>query len=386
MKHIYRDKKENINVLHMIFVVWFLLDYLSKTNICDAIKLDRFLLNDIQNVITLSLVVTYCVFGIMYSFQDILIIIVIGGLCSISALLSHSYVLLSAFLFMVLIKNSDIEEIIKIVYKILIILTPIVVILSLFGVIDGGNTRRLMRIRYGLGFTHPNTFGWVVLESMCCGFYLRRKKLSKLDFFVTLIMIPFLYYIPNSLSAVVGAVMLFGLMAIYDWSSKHNGIGIRIVNRVLLFLGMGVNLYSIYFTINSVSKYKITYLIDRFASSRLFYTNKSFSMFGLSFIGQEIYLRFAWQKGYSETYMDNSFATLLLRYGIVWYLIYTVASWFAFKRLMKNDFALLICFFVFYFMGVMNSSVLSVGTNVFMLCFAPVMFLSKIRFVWNRVR
>ena len=103
-------------------------------------------------------------------------------------------------------------------------------------------------------------------------------------------------------------------------------------------------------------------------------------------MGQEIYLRFAWQKGYSETYLDNSFATLLLRYGIVWYVLYTVASFFVFKGLVKKDFALLICFFIFYFMGVMNSSVLSVGTNIFMLCFASVMFSNKKRVVWNRVK
>ncbi len=385
MKYEQYYDKDNINLLHTIFVIWFLLDFLVKTNICDAINLDRFLVNDIQNVITLVLIGAYCIFGIMYSVQDIIIIVLLGTLCAISGVLSHSYVLLSAFLFMVLIKTTDIEEIIKILYRILITITPIIVVLSLIGIISDGNTRRLWRIRYGLGFTHPNTFGWVILEILCCGFYLHRKHLRKIDYIVTILMIPFLYFVPNSLSAVVGTIMLFLLMIVYSWINKHGEFGRAFVSKLLFFIGMGANFYSVYFTINSVNKYRITYLIDRFASSRLFYTNKSFSMYGLSVIGQEIYLRFAWQKGYSETYMDNSFATLLLRYGVVWYLIYTIASLMAYRRLIKKDFALLICFFVFYFMGVMNSSVLSVGTNVFVLCFAQVMFDSKYRVVWRKL-
>ena len=372
-----RSKIININVIHLIFYFWFLIDFLVKTNICDAINLNRYTINSFQNIITIVLITLYCVYGTQYEIKDLAIIATVGLLCLVTGIISNSYVLLSAFLFMIVVKDSDVEEIIEIVSKILLYLIPVVVVMCLLGIIEGGNTYRLSVIRYGLGFTHPNTLGWAILELLCCNFYIHRNYIRFTDYLFTIIAVLFLYLVPNSLSAVVGTIILLVLMIAYDLINRHAEVGRNIVSSILVLLGIGVNFYSIFFTINDVAKYRIPSIIDKFASSRLFYTNKSFNMYGFKTFGQEIILKFAWEKGYMETYLDNSFATLLLRYGVVMYILYTIASIFVFKKLKETDFAMLICFFVFYFMGVMNSSVLSVGQNVFMLCFGTVMFSNR---------
>lgn len=372
------SKVLSINLTHVIFYFWFLLDFLVKTNICDAINLNRYSVNTFQNIVTIILIVGYCIVGTRYELKDLAVIVAVGLLCLITGINSSSYVLLSAFLFMIIVKDSDIEEIIVIVAKILTCLIPVIIIMSLVGLIDGGNTYRFSNIRYGLGFTHPNTLGWAILELLCCNFYIHRNSIRRIDYFLTFIAIPFLYLVPNSLSAVVGTIMLLLLMFIYDIiNNRYFGLGRNMLSNILIFLGIGVNIYSIFFTINDVAKYKIPHLIDTFASSRLFYSNKSYSMYGFKTLGQEIILKFSWERGYMETYLDNSFSTLLLRYGVVMYILYTIGSVFVFGYLKKTSFAMLICFFIFYFMGVMNSSVLSVGQNVFMLCFGAVLFPRK---------
>ena len=367
--------KGGIDLLHFIFFIWFLMDFVFKTNVCEAIGANRNQIDSIQNILTLALLFFYCIYGIEYSYEELGIILSVGALLSISGIRSHSYVLVSALLFMVIIKKVDISEIIRIVHRLLLWLVPITMALALCGVIDGGNTRRLLgskllRTRYGLGFTHPNTMAWCIFELLCCNFYLHRKRLRFIDYFITIAMIPFLYMVPNSLSAVVGTAVLIILMLMYQLIESRWESARAFFSKCLIIVGLVANFYSVFFTINSVSKYSFSKILDKFASYRLFYTNKSYSMYGITVWGQQIILKFAWERGYSETYLDNSFATLLLRYGVLCYVLYTIASFFVFEYLKKKDFALLICFFTFYFMGVMNSSVLSVGTNVFVLCFS----------------
>ena len=173
------SKVININFVHIIFYFWFLIDFFVKTNICDAINLNRYTVNNFQNVITILLIIVYCVIGTKYELRDLVVIVSIGLLCLITGIFSSSYVLLSALLFMIVIKDSDIEEIIVIATRILTYLIPIVIIMSLVGLIDGGDTYRFSQIRYGLGFTHPNTLGWAILELLCCNFYIHITLANK---------------------------------------------------------------------------------------------------------------------------------------------------------------------------------------------------------------
>lgn len=363
-----------VSLQHFIFYMWFLMDLFVKTNICDAIGLDRMIIDSFQNYSTLALVIIYCIYGVSYSKRDLLIIAFVGLGLAISGVRSSSYVLISAFLFMILVKNASIDDIVRVVYKVLCFLIPLTVLLYSVGTIDGGNIYRYSRVRYGLGFAHPNTFGWAVLELLCCRFYLHKDRLRYIDYLIPLAMIPVLYHWPNSLSAVVGTVMLLILMVVYSISENKTFFREQVVAKALMIIGLLSNIYSVYFTVNSVSKYRITHLLDRFASSRLFYSHKSYNMFGTTLWGQKISLKFAWQRGHMETYLDNSFATLLIRYGIVCYVGYTIVSFLIFKKLAKEDYALLMCFFLFYFMGIMNASVLSLGLNVFLLAFTTVLF------------
>ena len=131
-----------VSLQHFIFYMWFLMDLFVKTNICDAIGLDRMIIDSFQNYSTLALVIIYCIYGVSYSKRDLLIIAFVGLGLAISGVRSSSYVLISAFLFMILVKNASIDDIVRVVYKVLCFLIPLTVLLYSIGTIDGGNIYR----------------------------------------------------------------------------------------------------------------------------------------------------------------------------------------------------------------------------------------------------
>lgn len=368
------------NPFTIIFILWYATEILFNTTLTEIMGIAKVQLNSIINYLVLGVLLFQIIIFQKYKVREIVLIIFITIPIVVSAVSSSYLSLLSTWMFIVAAKKTELERIINIAYKILLVMLPLVIGLHFLGYIDEIVFVRNSVIRHSLGFSHPNQLGLRIFQLVACRCYLRRTNFKVADFIFILFAALFVYLIPNSQTAYICIFILFVLLLIYIFIEKYNKELLGIYMNGLLIMTIFFNFISVLCSVVGVNGSPIIKKVNDFISLRFSRCHRIFQMYGVTFWGQKIYVSMEERKlaGLSVTeilYLDNAYMTLLIRLGILSYSIFSIIIIISMIYYKKRKYVtLLIIFSVYALYGVMESGWFLMTHNIFLIAISNVLY------------
>ncbi len=364
------QKFENLYIATVMF--WYSLEFVFNTNLKQIAGIPIAYFKILQITVTLSLLILQIVFLQKYTLNEMRFIICASLLVLISTLLARDKRLMFVWLFVAAAKEYDFDRTIRWIYRFLLIGIPLVVCLHFVGVIDNSlMPERNGIMRMSLGFAHPNQLGLYVFDLSVCHCYLRRGKVIVADFVLFLFAELFVFLVPNARSAAVCVLALILLMAAnlffpYLFCKK----------AILVKMAGMLNLISVIMSYIDVKAIPILARIDSIMAQRFSSSHMVWERFGLSVLGRKIYAGPGSQEIVgTRLFLDNSYSAILLRYGIILFVVFSAGYLYAmycYARKERND--LVIILFLYSLYGMMENCLFTVQHNVFLLSMAAVLY------------
>ena len=363
-------KKQAISRYYMQFVIalWFGSEVLINSNIEKIYTVEMSTINDYMSYIVLGLLAIQIFFLQDYQGRELIGLLFVSLPMVIGTINSGHNILISTWLFILATKYVDLDKVVKIHYYVLIIM--LVILFSLFGLgfIKDVVLYRGSIIRHSFGFSHPNFLGMRVFQLALARAYIKRKNISIIDYFLLVAAILFVYKYPNCKTAYYALTIFLVFLILYKI------IGVIENGREVLLIAMGVmagivNISCIILSIINVKSNSILSKIDKAMSYRFSLCHNVYERFGLSLLGQNIdlvgYIRGVIGRKY---YMDVAYTTLLERYGIIVYVIFSVLylmSIFLAYKYRKDMLVIVLCMYSIY--GIMEPNYFSLSYNIFLI-------------------
>ena len=375
-------KVETQDYFMKVLLFWYVTEVLLKTRFAPFLGIPKETLNTCQSYLVLVLLLIEIIFFQRYTKREIMSIGLFGFLLVIVTLRSHfSNELLSFTLFAVASKNADIKQVIRIIYRTLLILIPTIVILSLFGVLDNYVTYRVGGLqRYSSGFYHPNTLGQYIYTLMGCHFYLHFDRLKWWDYILALGAAVFCNVVPNSKTAVILLYLLVAVTLTYKLSQMFSKEKVFLYG--LLLGAFACNAISVILSNIDLSTYPVLSLFDNVISSRFSICNHDIDVCGLTWFGQEVnvlstevFSKLGISQAHVVVTLDNSYIAILLKYGIVMFAIFSALFLYnMYVQIQKQRSVIVILLFLTAVYGVTERSLFMLSINIFLLSFADVFY------------
>lgn len=240
----------------------------------------------------------------------------------------------------------------------------IVVCCYLLGLTNGDViTRSDGTLRYGFGFTHPNTFALISSMLVIDRYYLdyKAKKRKILNIILAIIVALINFFFVDSRSA----LLLLIVMSIIYMAPQKLVLSIA-KNRSMKKIFC--NIFILYFfTILCLLlafnfKWLFGYKINEAFSGRIYLYNMYLSNVNLSFFGIDI------SRALETTPLDGIYLSILIRYGIIIFITYAIITKKAIEKLLSEkqffSAATLIAMLTY---GIMESAAIIPAYNVFIL-------------------
>lgn len=337
--------------LSNVFVnVVFLSDYLKYFKGLSLAMLIVFMLLRIKNI---KIEKKYIPFIIIFFFFSI-----------ISFFVTDQFFFIILFIILISSASLKYRDIIRYDFKIKIILTLLLVGFSLFGLTDEMIIYRNDSIRHSFGFYHPNVFAMYLMIIYFEYIYLR-VKVKKIDYVIGFLVAIFITILSDSRTSCL-CIILFILMLMLEKLLKRffNTKFFKFISRNLfLFLTI---LSVILVILHIDGSVQFIYKFDAMLSGRIYYQTLFFHKYDIKLFGNFI--------EYFNS-IDNIYFKVLLNFGSIGTLILSYMYNTIFRKISENKNYILFCIFlIFMLYGFVESLILNVGFNSFILLIASILF------------
>lgn len=361
-----------------IFVFWYSTEILFNSTLIEIWGESFNGINNRINLLVFGLLMCQILFFQSYTRNEMLLIAAITIFVAISTILSGQKTIMSSWMFIVAAKDADLDEIIRIAYKILWIMLAIIISICLLGFIENVTLMRGNVERFSLGFSHPNQLGLRIFQLIACQCYVYRYRLRKRNYIYFFIMIIFLIRIPNSKTAYIVTSVLLGMLLLYEFIKVKKPEYMKLYEKGILFGYVCLNIFSILFSYIDVKSFFLLAKIDGWMSSRFSNCHKVWLMYGVPIFGQRIYVTEDERKMagiQSRIWLDNAYVNVLLRYGMVIFLIFSIAYFCLLKMLvLQKQYMLAIILFLYALYGIMENGLYMITHNIFLIMFVALLY------------
>lgn len=361
-----------------IFVLWYSTEILFNTTVKTFMGIRIEVISNAVSWLVFALLMIKIVFFQSYKKKELMIIIAITLPIMIATVLSGNRTLLSTWMFIVAAKNNDFDEIVHIAYRILQIMIPVVIILCMLGFIDDYIMMRGNIQRYSLGFAHPNQLGLRIFQFILCNLYINRNKLGILNYCYVILAILFTIKVPNSQTTYISLIVLFMLLLLYQYMEKQNHLLMKTYVRGLLIGSVLLNIFSIFLSYINVGNNLILSRIDKWMSRRFSWGHRVWQIYGTSLLGQKVYINEEEVRRIGLTgslYLDNAYVSILLRYGILVFLIFSIFYILLERKMIaQKRYLLVMILFLYALYGVMENGLYMTAHNIFLIAFADLLY------------
>lgn len=358
-----RYLKGNYNLFYFAFAIWFIAEILFNTTLGDVLPISLDDISSKMDYFVFLLLLIQIVFFQEYSSQELLGIIMITLLASISTLLSGSVRVMGTWMFVVAFKYINLDEIVSMTYRILQIMLPLIIFLCLIGLLPDASNYRFEILRHSMGFNHPNYFGMKIFQFSACYVYLHWYSLKRKDLFLGILVIAFLYRVPHSVTSILCTAVLILLTTVGRSLEKSKKTLINSFKSALMISAFICIAATVLITVFGMN-FPVFQGLDAWMSYRLSYANRIYEVYGISLFGQQI----------SSSYLlDSGYMDLTLRSGLLIYLMF-FASYIINMIFHKKNTALYILLCTFAFYGIMEYGVYLIARNIFLLSIADVLY------------
>ncbi len=358
--------------IYIVFVLWAGLEVFISSMLKNILWWKKEVIDDHMAIITLVLLAVYIFLIQKYDLKEIIIIGMISLPIIMATLNSRHNVMMSTWIFIVAMKYVDFDKFAKIFYYVELPCTLFVIVLFKMGYIGEYTIYSHSVLRHSYGFTHPNMLGIRVFLLVICRCYLRRQKFNFIDWSIIIAASIYVNKVSNSKTAYYALIILAVIMAAYLIVLLF-GKNISVLSDLMIIIAAGSVLMSVGMSMINCRKYPILGAIDRLMSFRFSKSYATKSYYGVKLFGQRVRLIFS-NPGTGKTYhfwMDNAYMSILLRYGVVVFIIITsLYIWTMIYLKNKNQHVLvaLLCLYSIY--GIMENSFFYISQNIFLLLLA----------------
>ena len=246
--------------------------------------------------------------------------------------------------------SIDFKKFVKYDFKVKIIFAAIIITCYYLGLTEVYYMyREDGTIRSSMGFSHPNVFGGFIFSIICDYIFLRAKKLNILDVIIIVSSSFIVSYFSDSRTSqiciilvLIGAIFVkFDKMKILD--CKVMKIFIR--NSFFIFAIMSFLLAYLYSQNNPI----VINLNEKF-SGRISFISRFFEEYDIHLFGQEIEIVgtvLSQKTGKAAWILDNAYSMILLRYGLITFLLMGYALNKFFRYAYKENKYILIIMLIF---------------------------------------
>lgn len=290
---------------------------------------------------------------------------------------------LLAWLFIIAAKDQSFEELVRIAFWILLTTTVLLMVLSLTGIIGDNLVPRFYSDpsrpptdRHSLGFSHPNSLGMAVLHIYACWLFLRRDKISWWDSAIAIPCTIFVYLVPNSMSSCVCLLTLaaFSLLCSLGLPTASR----RMFGWLLAVIPILANAFCVLYSLGFDSL-PFARKLDGLLTLRLGFAFSIYSKFGISLLGTILPPMFSDViidgEPFYMPWLDASYMDLLLRYGLLTYLLYSgLYAATAFRIRKSGNLMLLGILTVYAAHGIMENSLYILRFSIFPIAMAVVLY------------
>lgn len=366
------------NFYMVIFTLWYSTEIIFNTTLKSIAGMPADMISNMISWLIFGMLMVQIVFLQPYKKRELVIIAAITLPLICTTILSGNRLLLPAWMFIVAAKKIELNKIIFAAYRVLLLMIPLVALLCLSGFIEDNN--RYMRWglhRSSLGFAHPNGLGLRLFQMIVCHCYVHRNKLSKSSYFFILGTIILTVAVPKSQTAYISLIILFIVLLIFRLIKNYQHL-MHIFLKSLLIGAFLFNFLSIVLSFINVKQYGILSQVDKWMAERFSYSHTAWLLYGVSFFGQKVYITETEREivGIKQfLYLDNAYMSILIRYGIVVFLMFSLFYILLIKKVVNQQEGMLaIILFLYALYGVMENGLYQITHNIFLIAFSNLLY------------
>lgn len=372
------------NFYLFIFILWYGTEIVFNTTLKTILGFPISKINNIVNWLIFVLLMIQIIFFQSYRKKELAIIMGITLPIVVATILSGSKQLLSAWMFIVAAKNSKLDKIIHTAYIILIIMIPMIVFLCLIGFIDDYTMTRGNIIRYSLGFVHPNQLGLRIVQLVVCHCYLHRHRLGSLNYIIVSIAILFLVKVPNSKTAYIVMIVLLCMLLLYNFVKNQSVVYMKIFEKSLFLGVLCFSVLSVLFSYLDIGRNYVLVRLDKWMSSRFSLCHIVWQLYGVSPLGQRIYVTEVERESVgikTRLWLDNAYVSVLLRYGVLVFLIFSIGYLCLVKyMIIQKEYILSVILVLYALYGIMENGMYMVTHNIFLIAFSSLLYKNLVQY------
>jgi hypothetical protein len=365
------DKMQRIGKIFIYFTLLFWLA--NEVLLCSTITRiwlwESETFNNAVSYMVLVLLIVHIVVFQQYDFKEIVAIFLISLPIIYSTIISSNKLMMSTWIFIVAAQYIDFEDFIKLAYYVQIVMILIVLFLFFSGRIEEIILYRGSTIRHSLGFVHPNQLGVRLFQLIICRGYLRRKRINIIDVGITIGVAVFAKMVPNSQTSFY-ALVLYALVLLFHIFVSITGLNVDNIIGYNIVVAVLVNAGSLWLSCIDVRNNNVLRTFDKLMSKRFSQCHRTLNFYGISLWGQDI------QKivkrhiigSFHHFWLDNAYMTILLRYGVVVFMIFSflyIAAMLYLKKEKQYMLLEIMCLYAIY--GVMENNFYMMSQNLFLL-------------------
>lgn len=369
------------NFYIFIFVLWYSTEIIFNSTLECLFDISIDIWNNFVNWAVFAFLMIHILFMQSYKKREIVVIILITLPIIISTILSGNRNLLSLWMFVVGAKEISFSRIVRVAYRILLIMVPVVILLWLVGLIEDHTVMRGDIRRLSLGFSHPNLLGTRIFQLVLCHSYINKDIINMWNYCYIILAAFFVVKVPNSQTAYISLIALLVLLIIYEYVRNQKPKFVKLYAGGLLIGAALCAVISIILSFIDVNKSSVLKQIDIWISGRFSWGHRVWRIYGISLMGQKIYtsseeVRLIGLS--SRLWLDNAYLSLLLRYGILIFLMFTFFYiCLIYKKFVQKQYILVIILFLYAMYGIMECGLYMIGNNIFLIIFADLLYDKK---------
>ena len=308
-------------------------------------------------------IIVYSIMKKKKNIKELLIFVVVGLICLITAITSKSMVLFSSFLLFYVSVDNDEKKIIRIIYRTVFVVLSIHFFLFILDYAKG-NASAMQdvygRTRYSIGFNHPNRAGFLALWCYLGYCYADSKKMySKVIAFIPL----FIIYKYTDCRSIFLVSILYLILCCFSKNKKNKDF----ISKIPLILFIIVFCITIFAVWDYWFNGKFGTLLDKISNQRIYYSYRALRIYGPTLLGREINTRISIY-GINEfdwLVLDNLYTYCIYGFGIVHLLFLTFIAYGISKLNNIEKSKIFICWIVYAFFELSNMN--------FIISFAPIL-------------
>ena len=276
--------------------------------------------------------------------------------------------ILTSILLVMLAWRIDIDEILKIIFPIRVVVFLSTVCLSLIGILDRGTialTSAGKSVLFGYG--HANTFAGSAGILIFLMFAIHRKKLKRIHFLIAIIEDIVVFYFSRSRTSLILISALILILLICKYYQKMNKLILKIgrySQGVLLLLIFGL----IFLRIEGMLP-GVTDCADKIMNGRITLAVMNLVYYPITWMGQRIDIsRIVMHNVYYA--LDNGFVYILIHYGIIGLGVLVGLQQKAIEQCIKKEDVVLVVICILILVWMAYEGMMISATSNFTLLFA----------------